>query len=336
MSKSTAHFAVWVGLAGTVTSSCAQAHADRARPIEPRVALSDAPARVRAPYEVSVLSDAYGGERETFYKNGRYYVLGVEGEAYSIHVTNPTDRRVEAVISVDGLDVVDGENGDMRKRGYIIAPYGELNVSGFRTSLSDVATFRFASVGNSYAGRKGKARNVGVIAVAIFEEQGTPALASPSPISPPPYRYDWKSDVEGHGKAAGAPRDARISADRPAAPAPYSGASAAGASNKAAQAPSAAALRDGDEASEATAVRAVRPRAGLGTEFGESRYSPTQYTQFVRASTRPVAIAELRYNDVHGLIALGIPVELPPAYEVELREQANPFPGDGHFARPVR
>ena len=35
-------------------------------------------------------------------------------------ITNPTAHRVEAVVSVDGLDVVDGENGDLRKRGYVV------------------------------------------------------------------------------------------------------------------------------------------------------------------------------------------------------------------------
>ena len=75
-------------------------------------------------------------------------------------------------------------------------------------------------------------------------------------------------------------------------------------------------------------------RAGLGTEFGEQRYSAASYTRFVRAPGRPIAIAELRYNDVGGLMALGIPVApLPDAGEIMLRETADPFPGD-HFSRP--
>ena len=51
---------------------------------------------------------------------------------------------------------------------------------------------------------------------------------------------------------------------------------------------------------------------------------------------RPIAIAELRYNDVAGLVALGIPVQpMPDEYELMTRETANPFPGD-HFAQPPR
>jgi hypothetical protein len=76
-----------------------------------------------------------------------------------------------------------------------------------------------------------------------------------------------------------------------------------------------------------------RERLGLGTEFGEQRSSAASYTQFVRAPGRPVAVAELRYNDAAGLLALGIPVQpFPDAGEIMTRETADPFPGD-HFAR---
>lgn len=76
-------------------------------------------------------------------------------------------------------------------------------------------------------------------------------------------------------------------------------------------------------------------RPGLGTEFGESRYSAASYTKFVRAANRPIAIAELRYNDVTGLAALGIPVQpAPDEGEIMLRETADPFPGDNRFSRP--
>ena len=77
-------------------------------------------------------------------------------------------------------------------------------------------------------------------------------------------------------------------------------------------------------------------RPGLGTEFGEQRYSAASYTKFVRNASRPIAIAELRYNDQAGLLALGIPVgPLPDEGEIMMRETADPFPGD-RFAHPPR
>jgi hypothetical protein len=91
---------------------------------------------------------------------------------------------------------------------------------------------------------------------------------------------------------------------------------------------------DGD--AEEMPVQRSQNRPGLGTEFGESRYSAASFTRFVRAANRPIAIAELRYNDAPGLAALGINVApLPDANEIMTRETADPFPGD-RFARPPR
>lgn len=103
----------------------------------------------------------------------RDYVVGEHGEAYSIEVRNHTNDRIEAVATVDGLDVVDGEEGSFSKRGYVIGPFDSVRIDGFRRSTDTVAAFRFGSVRDSYAGRKGKARNVGVIGVALFHELGS-------------------------------------------------------------------------------------------------------------------------------------------------------------------
>jgi hypothetical protein len=314
------------------------AHAERAAspaPSAPRIALAMSPAKVRAPYDVQILRET-GETLPTYAHRDRFYVQGDAGERYVIRITNPTPRRVEAVVSVDGLDVVDGEPGDLRKRGYIIPPYGETRIEGFRTSESNVATFRFSSVGESYAGRKGKARNVGVIAVAIFEEerprdqqQIIVGEALPPPPAPPPrpYTYDRRGAgvYDDHAEAT----PIMPGPSRSVAPAP-----------KRAEAPASAASSSGAYGGAGGAIhreRAPRERPGLGTEFGEQRYSAATYTRFVRAADRPVAIAELRYNDAEGLIALGIPVAPhPDELELMTRETANPFPGDTRFARPPR
>src|SRR3954465_12164561 len=164
--------------AGLLASCSSSAYADQIAVPQvpgPRIALAIAGDKVRAPYDVQIVTED-GDTAPTYAFKGRYYVQGTDNSRYIIRVTNPTPRRVEAVVSVDGLDVVDGEAGDLNKRGYIVPAYGEVRIEGFRTSLADVASFRFTSVDNSYAGRKGKARNVGVIAVAIFEEQNQPGV----------------------------------------------------------------------------------------------------------------------------------------------------------------
>jgi len=104
----------------------------------------------------------------------RWFAVGEEGRRYSIVLKNRTDLRLEAVLSVDGLDVLDGRKASVSKRGYILAPHGELVVEGFRQSTEAVAAFRFGPVRESYANQKyGQTGNVGVIGAAIFNERGT-------------------------------------------------------------------------------------------------------------------------------------------------------------------
>lgn len=322
-----------------------------------RIAIGIAPAKIRAPYDVQIIREN-GEQLPTYGLRDRFYVQGNVGERYTIRVTNPTPNRVEAVVTVDGLDVIDGENGDLRKRGYVVPAYGDVRIEGFRTSQADVATFRFSSVGESYAGRKGKARNVGVIAVAIFEEQ------APEPANQiivggggyggyqPPYDYeDDLVDSSRRYRGRPAPGADESVATRDRAPAPPPRVSRAPSAKRPAPAPAestgggaGAPARvdqwDGDVAEQEWVPPKVTQRnnrPGLGTEFGESRYSAASFTRFVRAANRPIAVAELRYNDHAGLVALGIHAEpLPDEREIMLRETADPFPGDHTYARPPR
>jgi hypothetical protein len=231
----------------------------------------------------------------TFDQGGRRFVLGQMGERYQIRVVNPTGSRVEAVVSVDGLDAVDGHPAGLNKRGYIIAPYGEVVIDGFRTSLDTVAAFRFSSVHDSYAARTRHARNVGVVGVAFYRER-----------PPPVAHYETRPPM----KAAPAPAAAADDAEASGPSARRAAGSAAAPSNE---------------------------RAGLGTQFGESRDSHVVETSFVRASAAPMAVSELRYDDREGLVSRGIqltpPARDPRDAENDLRDTAQAFPGS-RFAQP--
>jgi hypothetical protein len=143
--------------------------------------------------------DAWGEPLDAMHVGDRTYVLGQEGERYSIVIANHTARRFEAVATVDGLDVISGKHGSFSNRGYVLMPWASLEIDGFRQSEEAVAAFRFAKVRDSYAAQRGDARNVGVIGVAFFSEQGddwsagelrTRDTASPFPnegrFAPPP------------------------------------------------------------------------------------------------------------------------------------------------------
>jgi len=124
--------------------------------------------------EISIsLTDQYGRTLPGIKANGRTLVVGRAGQRYKIVIRNRTNGRFEVVTSVDGLDVIDGRPADVTKRGYILPPFGQLVIDGYRRSDAYVAAFRFGSVRNSYAARKGRGRNVGVIGVALFDERGS-------------------------------------------------------------------------------------------------------------------------------------------------------------------
>ena len=89
-----------------------------------------------------------------------------------IELVNQSASRFEAVVTVDGLDVIDGRPGSLAKRGYLLQPFATVDIDGFRQNLDEVAAFRFGSVRGSYAASKGSDRNVGVIGVAVFSERG--------------------------------------------------------------------------------------------------------------------------------------------------------------------
>jgi hypothetical protein len=276
-----------------------------------RARVSEAPARQGA-WSVE-LTDEWGRTLPTFDHRGRTYVLGEPGQRYLLRVRNGSGQRVEVVASVDGRDVTDGRPAAFERRGYLVEPYGEVTIDGYRLSQASVAAFRFGSVARSYAASKGDARDVGVIGVAVFPERAP--IVRRQPPYPYPYPYPWGWDAppgyEYEPRSGAAP-----------APAPRSEAQAEG---KASRAPSSA-MR-GDEGS----------RPGLGTEFGEQHGSPVQEVAFERASSRPAAVLTLRYDDRRGLVAAGVDLDRwgwDRGDERRRREHANPFRAEGPYAEP--
>jgi len=118
------------------------------------------------------LLDSSGRGLEGFRTAGNTYVIGEHGQRYIIELKNNTGVRFEAVATVDGLDVVNGQTGSFSNRGYILNPWSTVQIDGWRRSTDTVAAFRFGRVSESYASKKGADRNVGVIGVALFEERG--------------------------------------------------------------------------------------------------------------------------------------------------------------------
>ena len=103
--------------------------------------------------------------------DGRDYIEGQPGHRFSVSLRNTTGERVLAVLSVDGVNAISGQTAGTSQAGYVLEPWQQVEIRGWRKSYSDVAEFFFTDLPDSYAARTGRPQNVGVIGMAAFRER---------------------------------------------------------------------------------------------------------------------------------------------------------------------
>lgn len=129
--------------------------------------------------ELNVVDRDSGQPLHVHYRDGQAFVEGYPGQRYAIRLSNRSAGRVLAVLSVDGINAISGQNAAPDQAGYVLNPYQTTTVTGWRKSLSDVAAFEFSALADSYAARTGRPDNIGVIGIAVFHER--PSLPPPRP-----------------------------------------------------------------------------------------------------------------------------------------------------------
>lgn len=264
-----------------------------------------------------------------YFHRDTMYVEGRRGQRYALRVRNLTGGRVEVVPTVDGLDVQSGKDAAFDLRGLVINAHGSYDFTGFRLSQSEVATFRFGGVEQSYAAQIGKPRNIGVIGLAVFEELAPPP---PPPFVQPPPSYGAPPGPTGSRDGMGAPPPApaafgpppRMSPPMPAPPPAFGGAPPPAPPGYGPPPPA-----PGAPAPSGYGAPAPAAPKGLGTTFGERREARVSSTTFERATPKPACVLAIRYEDRDGLRALGIDLD-----GLAQREAANPFPAESGFAKP--
>lgn len=121
--------------------------------------------------DVRIVDRTSGTTLPVYEHRGRYYVAGESGHEFQIEIANTGDRRVMAVGSVDGVNVISGETADTDQGGYVLAARQNMSIRGWRKSMDNIAAFYFTRLPDSYAARTGRPDNVGVIGVALFREK---------------------------------------------------------------------------------------------------------------------------------------------------------------------
>ncbi|TNF37063.1 MAG: hypothetical protein EP329_04065 [Deltaproteobacteria bacterium] len=222
--------------------------------------------------DVDVRLVCEGGGCQEVGHYGQRYVVGEYGHRYTISLTNRSGRWVEAVVTVDGRNIVDGQRASSRSRGYLVAPYESVEIEGWRVSTREVAAFRFTSVGDSYAGRVGDGHRAGTIRVEVYPERQRPTWIPPVDPYPYPDAPYWRDGEE------------RAPSTEGAAP-----------------------RKDGAGSAYRDEVRRRHDHGQhLGTQYGESRWQPVEERDFERASSSPSQTTTLHYDDYRGLVARGV------------------------------
>lgn len=134
--------------------------------------------RALAPVELEVIDRSSGQPLPRYRHAGQYWLAAQPGQAYAVRLRNTSPQRLLVVLSVDGINAIDGRTAAPDQAGYVLGPWQTLEVAGWRKSLQEVAAFEFSEPGRSYAARTGRPADIGVIGIAVFGERRPPAVAA--------------------------------------------------------------------------------------------------------------------------------------------------------------
>lgn len=241
--------------------------------------------------DVTIYDRAENRTLPVYQHQGRYYVAGRPGNEYQIRVRNRTGDDLLAVVSVDGVNAVNGETAHWGQTGYVLGAHQAYDIRGWRKSLQRVSAFFFTDHQNSYAARTGRPDNVGVVGVALFQRKVEPAALIEEPLPQPRLQGEpWTSGARDDSPfPSGADERSRLG------------------------------VRGPSEETGAEGRRARPQRSpSLGTGHGRSETSRVGYTQFERATAGPEEVISIHYDTHANLVAMGV---------IRAPRIATPFPG---------
>lgn len=264
--------------------------------------------------------------------NQQTFIEGREGSEFEIEVTNNNHFDVEAVISVDGRSITDGEPAGQHSRGYILRANKVTRIPGWKVDGDTAAKFTFTGAkGGSYVEQVGgEALNKGVIGLMVYKPLYVPR---PPVFRNPPVRAFMSKGMGGSGSLRSATTlNVLGSRERTKG---ISGGDASWASDNIAYGNAAESLSFGATTASMTGsatasanniavgasidLDALAQQQTLGTEFGEATQFQTTEVQFQRGDL--LAMLVLYYDDKQGLKRYGIDFGRKP-------EPRNPFPAD--------
>lgn len=109
---------------------------------------------------------------KTYSHESKTFVEGREGSDFTLRIQNTAFSRVLAIVSVDGLSIMDGKPAGNDSGGYVLSALETIDIPGWKLDANAVAKFVFMEKKASYSAESGQGtRNVGVIGVKSFSEK---------------------------------------------------------------------------------------------------------------------------------------------------------------------
>lgn len=248
----------------------------------------------------------------------RHYFQAFAGRNYSVVLRNNTGRRIGVLLTVDGLNVVNGEITRLSagEPMYVLDAWESATIRGWRTSMNEVRRFVFVDEKRSYAERTGQANSdMGWIRVLAFREQNSVGILDWGRRKLERPDVPWRETLDEHAEKA--PMSPEADAPR--------------ANAQEAPAPSAARRMQGvDEQKSMAGLEAPKDAGGSfpGTGWGDRRTDRVHYVDF-RPERHATDQLVFRYEYARGLVALGI---FPERDRLRERDRG----GMVGFAKPPR
>lgn len=237
--------------------------------------------------------------REHYHQDTRYIEAPPAGD-YVIRITNDSPARRLAVLSVDGINAMNGADASFDGSGYVLNPWASIDVPGWYRDGKEAAAFSFKEQGSDYASQTGRGtQNVGVIGIAVFDEK-VRITVPPIVIEEHHHHHDWpwygprpfwKSGLRYTSSRGGGGGGGRGTPPRTSC---VYGASLEGASLNC----------------STTEPSAVQGTMDIGTAYGQAVAFHTINVSFERATAAPVEIITLRYATRERLKSWGVPVDV--------------------------
>lgn len=240
---------------------------------------------------------------------GQRYIEGRKGTEYVLTFRNLSDSRVLAVMSVDGLSIMDGKPAGVGSNGYVVDPCQTVEVPGWRIDNGTVAKFVFRPQGDSHnptyvealrsEGVEVDAANQGVIGCLVFREKEREVYTSG--------RVRGMSFGDPYN---GLPRGMMSKGGPSLESLSFNSANPSGINQF------------------VNSITTQAASASVGTGFGEDTSFQTRNVSFERANNyQPDQTIVLMYDTLAGLRKRGVPVD-PPRNPVE-----NAFPNSPYLAK---